>query len=334
MTIGLTLGKYAPLHRGHQHVIETAIAENDHVIVVIYNAPDVARCPLHVRANWIRLIYPQIEVIEAWDGPIEVSQDPEITAVHDAYLQKLLVGRDISRFYSSEVYGQHVSLALDAEDRRVDPDRVAIPVSGTQIRQDLFQFRDYLDPIVYRDLITKVVFLGAPSTGKTTIAERLANEYQTVWMPEYGREYWERHQVNRRLTRSQLTEIATEHRRREDSLCQQANRFMFVDTDATTTLLFSRYYHGDAEAKLVEMADQTRDRYDLFFVCQTDIDYDDSWDRSGEVHRQEFHRLVEADLRERDIPFIRLSGDLRERTQIVRRRLESSAKFGNPGGPS
>ncbi|MCC5600764.1 ATP/GTP-binding protein [Nostoc favosum] len=45
---------------------------------------------------------------------------------------------------------------------------------------------------MYRDLITNVVFLGAPSTGKTTIASQLAKEYNTVWMPEYGREYWEK----------------------------------------------------------------------------------------------------------------------------------------------
>ncbi|WP_292760680.1 AAA family ATPase [Nostoc sp. NOS(2021)] len=34
--------------------------------------------------------------------------------------------------------------------------------------------------------------MGAPSTGKTTIASQLAKEYNTVWMPEYGREYWEK----------------------------------------------------------------------------------------------------------------------------------------------
>ncbi len=45
--VGLTLGKYAPLHQGHQMVIETALAEMDHVIVVIYDCPiDAAySCP-------------------------------------------------------------------------------------------------------------------------------------------------------------------------------------------------------------------------------------------------------------------------------------------------
>lgn len=38
VTVGLARGKFAPLHRGHQHVIETALREMDHVIVVIYDA--------------------------------------------------------------------------------------------------------------------------------------------------------------------------------------------------------------------------------------------------------------------------------------------------------
>ena len=34
MKRGLTLGKYAPLHRGHQLVIETALAEMDETLVL------------------------------------------------------------------------------------------------------------------------------------------------------------------------------------------------------------------------------------------------------------------------------------------------------------
>ena len=40
MKRGLTLGKYAPLHKGHQFVIETALAEMDEV-VVIWQVPPI-----------------------------------------------------------------------------------------------------------------------------------------------------------------------------------------------------------------------------------------------------------------------------------------------------
>ena len=38
------------------------------------------------------------------------------------------------------------------------------------------------------DLI-KVVLFGPESTGKTTLSEKLARHYSTVWVPEYAREY-------------------------------------------------------------------------------------------------------------------------------------------------
>lgn len=205
---GLTLGKFAPFHQGHQLLIETALAEMDEVIVIIYNCPEITTVPLNVRANWVRSIYPEAQVIEAWDGPTEVGPTPEIKKKHEDYILNRLKLGEITHFYSSEFYGDHMSLALGAVNRIVDYNRQTIPISGTEIRSNPFAFRHYLHPQVYRDLITNVVFLGAPCTGKTTIAAKLAQEYNTVWMSEYGREYWEKHQANRRLSLEQLVEIA------------------------------------------------------------------------------------------------------------------------------
>lgn len=216
MKRGLTLGKFAPLHKGHQLVIETALAEMDELIVIIYDAPDTTDIPLNVRSCWLRKLYPQVKVVEAWDGPVEVGDTPEIKKRHEDYIITTLGIKGITHFYSSEFYGGHMSRALGAINRLVDPERKEIAISGSQIRQNPYQCREYLSPIVYRDMVTNVVFLGAPSTGKTTIAERMAQEHGTVWMPEYGREYWEKNQVERKLTLKQLVEIAEGHMEREE----------------------------------------------------------------------------------------------------------------------
>jgi HTH-type transcriptional repressor of NAD biosynthesis genes len=71
--------------------------------------------------------------------------------------------------------------------------------------------REHVPPLVYRDLIANVVFLGAPCRGKTTITECLAHDFGTRWMPEYGRQYWEEHQVDRRLSPAQFVQIAEGH---------------------------------------------------------------------------------------------------------------------------
>jgi cytidyltransferase-like protein len=112
--VGLTLGKYAPLHRGHQLVIETALAEMDHVIVIVYDCPEVTPIALPVRAGWIRRLYPAVKVIEAWDGPREVGDTPAIQRMHERYVIDTLGIRGISHFYSSEFYGAHMSRALGA----------------------------------------------------------------------------------------------------------------------------------------------------------------------------------------------------------------------------
>jgi HTH-type transcriptional regulator, transcriptional repressor of NAD biosynthesis genes len=327
MKIGLTLGKYAPLHQGHQLVIDTALSEMDRVIVIIYDAPETTSCPLPVRANWIRKLYPSVEIIEAWDGPTTVSDAPEMMKIHEEYILRVLKGRTITHFYSSEFYGDHVSKALGAVDRRIDPQRRMIPISATAIRNDPFSNRQYLSPLVYNDIITRVVFLGAPSTGKSTLAEKLASMYSTVWMPEFGREYWEKNHVDRRLTLEQLVEIAVGHGDREARLASDANRYMFIDTDATTTYMFSLYYHGAVHPRLTEMANETMQRCDLFFLCEDDIPYDDTWDRSGELNRAIFQKQIRADLLRRKIPYVSLNGSLKERIMLVTSVLECFDKF-------
>jgi len=198
MRRGLTLGKFAPFHRGHQMLVETALAEVDELVVMVY-ATDVTEVPLQVRAGWIQTLYPTVRIIEAWDGPEGYGDTPEIRNEQETYILRKLNGLPITHFYSSEFYGDHVSRALGAVDRRVDEARTSVPISGTELRADYFAGREYIADPVYTDLITKVCFMGAPSTGKTTLARTMAQQHGTVWMPEYGAEYWLKHQVERRI---------------------------------------------------------------------------------------------------------------------------------------
>jgi HTH-type transcriptional regulator, transcriptional repressor of NAD biosynthesis genes len=331
MKTGLTLGKFAPLHKGHQLLIEKAMSETDHLIVIVYDSPEVTSIPLPVRSGWIKKLYPEVEVIESWDGPTTVSDEPDITKMHDEYLIKFLDNRKITHFFSNEFYGSHVSKALEAEDCRFDENRSIIQVSGTDIRNDPYGNRQYIHPEVYKDLITKAVFLGAPSTGKTSLAEALANKFSTRWMPEFGREYWESNQVERRLSLDQLVEIAEGHIQREDNLVLESNRFLFADTDATTTFMFSLYYHGMAHPILSKLADNAINRYDIFFLCSDDIPYDNTWDRSGDANRKLFQKQIQVDLIRRRTPFITLEGRLDERIKTVSNILYHFDKFDSIG---
>jgi NadR type nicotinamide-nucleotide adenylyltransferase len=326
---GLTLGKFAPLHRGHQLVVETALAEVDELVVLVYDAPEVTSIPLPVRSGWIRTLYPRVRVLEVWDGPREVGSDPDLVRRHEECVRRVLGNVCVDRFYSSEFYGEHMSRALGAMDRRVDPGRERIPVSGTLLRQDPYAHRQWVSPVVYRDLVVNVAILGAPSTGKSTLAEHLARVHETQWMPEYGREVWEREHVGRRLTPDQLVAVARGHLEREESLLLDAKGALFCDTNALTTRVFAQAYHGSSPAELDRLADACSTRYDLTFVCGDEIPYADTWDRSGAGDRDVMQRRLLAELSVRRIPYLLLRGTLPERSAAVGRVLARFSKYGN-----
>lgn len=326
--VGLTLGKYAPFHKGHQHVVETMLREMDEAIVVIYDTP-VTPVPLQVRAGWIRALYPEVRVVEAWDGPDGYSSDREHEIREEEYILGLLRGERLAAFYSSEFYGAHMAKALGCLDRRVDEARRIVPVSGTAIREDAFRRREFVSDVVYRDLIVKVVFMGAMSTGKSTITEALAARHRTTFAPEYGREYWTERQVDRRIRLEDFDAIARGHLAREEEAFLAANRYCFIDTNAITTYTYALDYHGRAPAFLARTALENAERYDLFFLCEDDIPYDDTWDRSGDQKRHVFHKQVIADLRRRRIPYIPLRGSLEERMRKVDGVLAGFVPYGN-----
>jgi NadR type nicotinamide-nucleotide adenylyltransferase len=328
MKRGLTLGKFAPFHRGHQMLVETALKEVDELYVMVY-ATELIETPLQIRAGWIQRLYPTVKIIEAWDGPEGYGDTPEICREQEEYILRRLEGLTFTHFYSSEFYGVHVSKALGAVDRRVDEARSAVPISGTALRADYYAGREYLSPIVYADLITKVCFMGAPSTGKTTLAKTLAEKHTTEWMPEYGAEYWLKHQVDRRITLEQFEEIAPEHLRREDALTLQSRNYLFCDTCPITTYVFAKDYHGKAGPVLTRLAGESQKRYDLFFLCEPDIPYADTWDRSGDQKRKWFQDQIIADFGERKIPYFRVSGGLEERIAQVELILSKFTKYSN-----
>jgi NadR type nicotinamide-nucleotide adenylyltransferase len=322
MSNGLVLGKFAPLHKGHQLCIERSIAENDNTYLMIYDCPEVTSIPLQERVSWIQHLYPHVKIIECWDGDNTVSTHPRVCRNHERYIKKMLNGVKIDNFYSSEFYGAHVSKALKAKDCRVDTARNAVPISGTQIRESPYLYRQYMDPVVYRSFIKVVMITGAPSTGKSTLCKALSKRYNTVWVPEYGRNYWARHNQNRRLTLDQLDTIAVTHLKLVERAVMKARNYLFVDTDAIVTRNFAKYYHGRSTHKLDVLADWTHKLYDLIALCADDIPYDDTEDRSGEANRKVFQKQIKSELKFRHIPYFNVWGSLDQRMNLVERELD------------
>ena len=134
--IGFTIGKFAPFHKGHQFLLDTALKEMDKMIVVVYDT-DLIDIKTEERAKWIKDLYPNIEIKFAHNPPKQYGLDDESVKIQMEYLSKIMNGEKVTHFYSSEKYGESVAKYMNLVDRRVDSERKKVPVRATEIRENL-----------------------------------------------------------------------------------------------------------------------------------------------------------------------------------------------------
>ncbi|GAB3465944.1 hypothetical protein GCM10027321_31600 [Massilia terrae] len=171
--------------------------------------------------------------------------------------------------------------------------------------------------------VDMIVFVGAESTGKSTLAAHLAREFDTLYVPEIGRFIWE--EKKGQLTVDDYVDIAVKHREAEAEAMARARRYLFVDTSALTTLLLG-YCFGHIEhapQELLGYADDCKHRYAHHFVCADDIPYETDPARENEAWRGRIQRLVIEDLEARGIPYTVVRGSVAERAAQVRRVLQA-----------
>ncbi len=148
--VGFTIGKFAPFHKGHQYLIETALKEMDKVIVVVYDT-DLIDIPSEKRANWIKKLYPNVEIKIAHNPPMQYGLDDESVNIQMKYLTKIMENEKLTHFYSSEKYGACVAKYMDIIDRRVDNDRKVVPISAEIVRNNIDENKKWIENNVYLD---------------------------------------------------------------------------------------------------------------------------------------------------------------------------------------
>jgi cytidyltransferase-like protein len=364
--IGLVVGKFAPFHLGHQYVIDTALEKKDCVIVLVYSNPDFPDMPAHVRANWIRQIYKgrSVHVFTPDNPPPNDADDFTHREFVKVWLEQhrttLPFGSKnwIDTVYGSDDYIPGFAKHIGTSYQIVDAKRSKYNTSGTEVREYLgylesstvideygewhYNEKGFYDFWFTPDVVTnelrfwmqpikKVVFLGAESTGKSTLTERMAKEFEMPFVAEYGREYYE--QKGGELDLQDYVNIAKEHRRLEDEATirfarkikrfidddyKDARGYLFVDTNAVTTLFFSYYYNQGGLKELHDLANDCKNRYHHVFVCADDIPFEqDGW-RDNEIWRARMQGMVLHDLDSRGIHYTVVRGSLEERVQQVK----------------
>ena len=108
----------------------------DKFYVVIYET-HVTDVPIETRANWIKQIYSDINLIYAKNPPNQYGLDEESVKIQTDYLKKLVKDIQVTHFYNSEPYGKFVARDLGIEEVQVDTKREKYPISSTAIRNNI-----------------------------------------------------------------------------------------------------------------------------------------------------------------------------------------------------
>lgn len=167
--------------------------------------------------------------------------------------------------------------------------------------------------------VRRIAILGAESSGKSTLCGALARRYDTLWVPEYLREFVDTH--GRVPFESDQVGIACTQRAREDAAALQANEFLFCDTTPLMTALYSRVYWGRVDAQLETLA--SRHDYALTLVTAPDTPWvADGLMRESEEVRQRVFAMLVAELDARGIRFVLVEGDLPHRLRQVEAALK------------
>jgi len=127
--------------------------------------------------------------------------------------------------------------------------------------------------------IQKIVVLGPESTGKSTLCAALAAHYQTIWTPEYARQYLSEHGT--KYTYDDLLTIAKGQIANEEKLielvhqnhaCNQAlaaSNKLIVDTDMYVMKVWCEYVFNNCHHYILEQINERR--YDLYLLCDIDL---------------------------------------------------------------
>ena len=127
--------------------------------------------------------------------------------------------------------------------------------------------------------IQTIVVLGPESTGKSTLCAALASHYQTIWTPEYARQFLSEHGT--KYTYDDLLTIAKGQINNEeksidlleqkiqDNKGKATTNKLIVDTDMYVMKVWCEYVFNNCHHYILEQINQRN--YDLYLLCDIDL---------------------------------------------------------------
>jgi NadR type nicotinamide-nucleotide adenylyltransferase len=155
-----------------------------------------------------------------------------------------------------------------------------------------------------------VVVTGSECTGKTTLAQEIARQFEAPWSPEFVRTYLERKGAE--LDATDVDPIAIGQMAVENAAASDAADLLVKDTDLVSTAVYARHYYGACPAWIADAARERRG--DLYLLLHPDVPWvADGLQRDRPVERDLLHGLFRSALAGIGARVIDITGTWEER---------------------
>ena len=154
--------------------------------------------------------------------------------------------------------------------------------------------------------VLRISIVGGESTGKSSLVAALAEHYDTAYVPEFARDYLTIH--GSAYTAEQAPVLARGQMDRELEYAQLADRVLFCDTDAMTTMLWSEFYFGRAVPEIIDLAKQHV--HHLYVLCADELAWEDDGLRRSAGSAAWFDRRLRELMDDWGRRYVEVSGDV------------------------
>lgn len=186
---------------------------------------------------------------------------------------------------ASEHYGKRFADEMGGKFMPYDIDRTIYPCKGTDIRTAPVSNFDDILPEFQKYLRQTVTFIGAESTGKTTLSRKVAARNRGYWLQEWARPYLEENKVEE-ITYEAMNDIWAGQKALQDHAFHNLKDkpWVFQDTDLFATVGYWDFWKGDTPLDLIK--DAFARKSDLYIIPQSNIPFEPDPIRYGPGERE------------------------------------------------